>query len=184
MKTYNDGFTLLELMITLAVAAILAMIAAPSFDALLKSSALKAALTSINGDLRFARGEAVAKAQDVVICASSDGLTCSASNTWDSGWIIFNDTNSNGAPDYGTGSCATTEDCLYKYQSALSGAITLRADASQATFSTLGELSSGVSILRLCSDDADALNDSDKSRTLNVNASGSIFVTMGTTTCP
>lgn len=184
MKTYHDGFTLLELMITLAVAAVLAMIAAPSFDSLLKSSARTASLTSINGDIRFARAKAVAKSQDVVICASTDGATCSSSNTWESGWIIFNDVNANGSPNYGTGSCAPTEDCLYKSQGALSGGVTLRANAAQASFSTLGELSSGASTLRLCAADADALNDSDKSRTINIGSSGSTFVIMGATTCP
>lgn len=171
-------------MITLAVAAVLIMIAAPSFDGLLKSSARTAVLTSINGDIRFARGEAVAKAQDVVICASSNGSTCSGSNTWDTGWIVFNDLNSNGAPDYGTGSCATTEDCLHKSQGSITGGATLRANGAQAIFSNLGELSSGTNTLLLCAADADKLNDSDKSRTININAAGSIFVTMGTTVCP
>lgn len=184
MKTYSDGFTLLELMVTLAVSAVLAMIAAPSFDALLSSSARTAALTNINGDLRFARGGAVSKSRDVVICASADGSTCSASTTWDTGWIVFTDLNGNGAPDYGTGTCDTAEDCLLKSQSAMTGGVTLRADAAQLTFSNLGEVSSGATNLALCGANAESLNDSDNSRTLNINASGSIFVTMGTNTCP
>ena len=175
---------MLELMVSLSIAAILTMIAVPSFDALLNSSARTASLTNINGDLRFSRGTAVAKAQNVVICSSTDGSTCSGSNTWDSGWIVFKDINGNGAPDYGGGSCDTTEDCLLKSQEAMSGGVTLSANASQLTFSTLGELSSGATALSLCAANADALNDSDNSRTLNINASGSIFVTMGTSSCP
>lgn len=195
MKNYSDGFTLLELMITLVVSAVLAAIAVPSFDSLLKSNARTASLGSINGDIRFSRSEAVAKAKTVVMCSSADGFTCSDSEVWDTGWIIFNDVNSNGSPDYGTGTCDIAEDCLYKSQGALSGGVTLRGavsmtagvvtdDGSKVIFGELGELSSGTSGLSLCGADADALNDTDKSRTINISASGSIFVTMGTTTCP
>lgn len=171
-------------MVTLAVASILVAIAVPSFDSLLKSSARTAQLTNINGDLRFARSEAVGKSQTIVICASTNGTTCSGSNTWDTGWIIFNDRNGNGSPDYGTNTCDTNEDCLLKAQEAMAGGVTLRGNGSQSTFSVLGELTSGASSLSLCGDDAQSSNDSDKSRTLTIQASGSIFVTMGTLSCP
>lgn len=184
MKKSVRGFTLVELMVTLGVIAILAAVAAPAFEGLLNDAARRASLSAINGDVQFARGEALSKSQNVVICASSNGTTCSGSNTWDDGWIVFSDVNGNGAPNYGTNSCATTEDCLLKVDRGMTRGVTLRGNGSQLTFSELGELSGGATALSLCGNDAQSSGDSDKSHSLSVVGTGSMSVTKGTTTCP
>jgi type IV fimbrial biogenesis protein FimT len=46
-------------------------------------------------DMRYARTEAIKEGQQVTVCASADGATCSRSNIWQTGWIVFADPNGN-----------------------------------------------------------------------------------------
>jgi len=184
MKKYTAGFSLIELMVTLAVVAILAAIAVPSFESLMNSSARRAQLSSINGDIQFARGEALAKSRQVVVCSSSDGSTCSGNNDWSNGWIVFTDLNTDGIPDYGTGTCDITEDCLLKSKEAMNNRVNLNSAGSQLVFGPLGDLTAGANGFVLCAKDADVGVDTDHSNTLNINASGSVYATQGAATCP
>ena len=90
------GFTLIELMIALAILAILIRVAAPSMQDMMVNSRLQGASSDLVADLSLARGTAAAKGQRVTICQSSDSATCTAGSTWQSGWIVFVDGNSNG----------------------------------------------------------------------------------------
>jgi type IV fimbrial biogenesis protein FimT len=85
------GFTLIELLFTIALAAILTSLAAPSVTKLFKTNRVQTEASSLVGDLMLARTEAVKRGQNVSVCVSSDGATCLATNTWQSGWIVFPD---------------------------------------------------------------------------------------------
>lgn len=93
MKKKNYAYTLIELMVTISIVAILAAVAIPSYNNLLNNSRQSAALNLFLGELYLARSEAVKRSRQVVICASSDGVSCSNSNTWKNGRIIFIDAN-------------------------------------------------------------------------------------------
>ena len=85
----SHGFSLPELLCTLAVAAGVAAWAMPSFQAI----ALDAARTrEVNGFLQavhLARAEAIKRNGVVSLCPSPDGGQCAAGAAWQAGWIVF-----------------------------------------------------------------------------------------------
>lgn len=101
----NRGFTLIELMITLAVAAVVLGIALPSFTQMMRNNNSIAIGSELSAALNYARSEAVKRSKRVSICASSDGLSCLAANNWGQGWLVFVDnatTDSAAAATVGT----------------------------------------------------------------------------------
>ena len=88
---FSEGITLIEVIVVVAIAAILSMVAAPSFVSMTQRFRIITAASGFVGDLRFARSEAVRQGLPVTICASTDSATCSASAAWQSGWIVFAD---------------------------------------------------------------------------------------------
>jgi len=97
------GFTLLELMLTLAVAAVLAAVAIPNMRDFIRNNRLSAAANDLLRSTQIARSEAIKRQSSVVVCASTDPLdaapTCSYGSF--SGWVVFQDTNGNWALDAG-----------------------------------------------------------------------------------
>jgi type IV fimbrial biogenesis protein FimT len=112
MKKYS-GFTLIELMITLAVVGILLMVGVPSLKTFLQSNQLVAASNELISALHVARSEALKLNSRVSICESSDGKSCSNTGSWKNGWIVFVDANGDLA---GTGApcAAPNTDCLLR----------------------------------------------------------------------
>lgn len=97
-KAYSQvGFTLLELMITLAIAAILLSVGIPSFSALIKDSHLTVSNNDLVTAFNVARSEAVKRGVRVTVCKSANQTSCTTSNGWEQGWLVFTDENNNGA---------------------------------------------------------------------------------------
>ena len=84
----NAGFTLYELMVTLAVAGIIASFGVPSFQNIMASSRSATDTNDLVTALNLARSEATRRRAPIDVCASTDGATCSASNDWSTGWIV------------------------------------------------------------------------------------------------
>lgn len=83
-----SGFSLVELVVTLAVAAIIAAVAMPSFESMLNSSRLRGASEELTSVMLLARSEAVRRNAPVTVCGSSDGTTCNGSTNW-ARWIVI-----------------------------------------------------------------------------------------------
>lgn len=86
-----QGFSLLELMVVLALALVLTALAVPSYQGLMQRWALSREAQTLVDDLRHARAQALARGQPVSICPSIDGLACAAHADWGRGWMIFLD---------------------------------------------------------------------------------------------
>lgn len=95
----NSGFTLLELMITIALAAILLSVGVPSFNGLIKDSRLTVGNNDLVTAFNLARSEAIKRGLRVTVCKSADQASCTTSNNWEQGWLVFTDENENGSYD-------------------------------------------------------------------------------------
>lgn len=86
------GFTILELMVTIAIAAVLVSIAAPSFQSLISASRRDSAFSSLVDAIATARVEAVTRGVGVTLCATNDPgavvPSCSGSNAWERGILV------------------------------------------------------------------------------------------------
>src|SRR5580704_9506214 len=85
------GFTLVEILITIAVAAILTAAAVPAFRSFLQNDRAMTQSTSLVLSLNVARSEAIKQdiSGGVSVCPSTDGLTCSGASMWEQGWIVL-----------------------------------------------------------------------------------------------
>lgn len=109
----HSGFTLVELLIALAIVAIIATQAIPNFRVMVQNNKLISQKNEFITTLNLARSEAVKRSSRVTVCASSDKRTCNSTD-WSQGWIVFSDINADTVLDSGTGGCANGEDCLLR----------------------------------------------------------------------
>lgn len=89
------GFMLTELIVVMGVLAILLIIGVPSFRAFMASTQLTSAKNSLVLGLQRARAEALVSGRDLVLCPSSDGLSCETGSDWSAGWLLYMDNNRN-----------------------------------------------------------------------------------------
>ncbi|MEH6473795.1 MAG: GspH/FimT family pseudopilin [Halopseudomonas sp.] len=122
----NSGFTLIELMITLSLVAILVGLVAPGFTTFIQSNRLSGQINTLIGTIHLARAEAANRRMVVTLCASDNGANCNTTS-WEKGWILFSDDSINAEIDTSDG------DELLMYQEPLAGGNTLRASGFDGT---------------------------------------------------
>ncbi len=88
MKTSTSGFTLVELMVIIAMATILFTMAIPSFTSMVRNTRLATQANEFVSDLNLARSEAIKRGERVRVCKSADGTTCTGDGAWTQGWIV------------------------------------------------------------------------------------------------
>lgn len=83
------GVTLVELLVTVAVAAILLVVALPSFESTFRSNRLSVTSNELTASLSLARSEAIRNTRRAELCPSADGLACGTD--WNQGWMVWSD---------------------------------------------------------------------------------------------
>ena len=178
----SRGFTLVELVITLAVAGVLVSLAVPSFTQFVKNNRLITQANDLVTALNVARSEAIRRGNRVTLCKSSNQVSCAGSGSWDQGWIVFVDVN-----DDGIVSNAATD--VFRVHGALGGGVTLKGDAVLANYvsyvssggtqqigGTPSDTQSGV--LVLCDDRGFVSN----AKGIQISATGRVSAASATTT--
>jgi type IV fimbrial biogenesis protein FimT len=97
VKNKSRGFTLIELMVTLAIGSILMLIAVPTFETYRRNSELTAATNTLFSAINAARGEAMKRGMSAMVVAGTPtdaGNPPNATN-WNTGLIVFIDTDRN-----------------------------------------------------------------------------------------
>jgi type IV fimbrial biogenesis protein FimT len=89
----HRGFTALELIVTMAVIAILLTTGVPAFRDYSWNLRMKVAMDNLRSDLNLARGKAISHNIQTVICPSINNDECSGQSAWQDGWIVFSDLN-------------------------------------------------------------------------------------------
>jgi type IV fimbrial biogenesis protein FimT len=85
------GFTLIELMVVLVIAGVLAMIATPSFTKIIATQRLKSAASNLQIALLTARSEAIKRNANV--CLSTSNTGCTGAGAWNQGWYVVDASN-------------------------------------------------------------------------------------------
>lgn len=118
------GFTLVELVVTLAVIAIVSTLAVPAMSNMILVNTTNSRFNELQGMIALARTEAVKTPNaPILLCPTTNQTGCSGAITWEQGWLVARDANGNGVVDAG-------EDVL-KLSEALPGGRTLRVRVGQ-----------------------------------------------------
>lgn len=164
----NRGFTLIEMMVTVALLAILIAAVTPSFRGLLRDNQAATQANALVTSLMLARSEAIKRNAPVVMCRSNTGTSCAGSD-WADGWILWADTDGDTTIDSGE---------ILQVQEDLAGNFTLTATGASFTYRPDGSVSGAADSFELLPPDGDA----DYGRCVAVDVTGRPSVTKGA--CP
>jgi len=166
----SHGLTLIELMVTLAVFAIITALAFPGFRLYQQNSNRVSQINGLVSTFNLARSEAVKRSQQVIVCASADQANCSNSIDWTTGWIAVIDSDNSNAQD-------GAEAAFYAH-GRLSGANLILGDVAvaaagttQIIFSNTGASNIAATFMR-CDDRINTDGDSRHARAVILTTSG------------
>ncbi len=92
------GFTVIELLVTIALLAVILTTAVPALARFVEQQRLTATANHLVTHLQYARGQALDHNTLVAACPSGDGRTCTGGNRWEDGWIVYLDPDKAGQP--------------------------------------------------------------------------------------
>jgi type IV fimbrial biogenesis protein FimT len=94
----NGGFTLIEMLVSVVILALLIAVVAPGFSELIKNNRMLSQVYAMRAALNGARSEALAQRNFVTLCRSADGASCT-SGDWNTGFVAFLDDDGDGQVD-------------------------------------------------------------------------------------
>ena len=174
MSYRGKGFTLIELMVTLAVAGVLALVAAPSFVAFINNATADAQVSALTASLQEARTYSLKERRSVTVCggAVSSAAVPSCNGNWESGWAVFVEEGTT------VGSFQNTDRMISVHEPPSDGFSI--SGSNSVSFDGRGFATSGSGNLKIC----DSSNDTAYARNVAVSATGRVSVQKSGVSCP
>lgn len=149
MSIQAKGFTMLELIVVVAILGITLAFAVPGFIEMVANNRISSSTSDFVGSLQLAKAESAARISPVSVCKKNPaGTACVTSGDWEQGWIVFVDTNASGSVNAG--------DTVLSVHEALDSRITFRGTAEvtdSMTYTPSGAtLLTQTAILMMCDD--------------------------------
>lgn len=137
---HHMGFTLVELMVTVAVVAILLAIGAPQLQGFLFKQRVAADVDTLGAAMHLARSEALKRSGRVSVCplpaGHADRCVSAATKDWSNGWMVFINYPSAASGD---NEYDSTRDTLLRVEQAVrSGSVMSNTDAIAVSFQANG----------------------------------------------
>jgi type IV fimbrial biogenesis protein FimT len=186
------GFTLVELLVAVSIAAILLAVGIPSFRSAIASNRLTSTTNDLVGSLAQARSEAIRRGVRVTVCKSNAaGTDCDSTRTWAQGWISFVDTTRTAGTtaakvDTGEVILAVTQrdasSILVVPQTSVAQFVSFSSDGTARVMA--GTMQAGT--LRLC-EPSSALTNANRARDIEISSVGRLSTTTPdsvSNTCP
>ena len=133
---HQNGFTLLEMLVTVAILAILVGVVAPSINTILVKNRVTGDINTLSAIAQQARFSAVNEQFDVILCPTTNYDTCV--NDWANAKMIFIDENSNGSRD--------SSESLIASSDPLNTGNTINGISGAISFSEQGSISTSATI--------------------------------------
>jgi type IV fimbrial biogenesis protein FimT len=130
----QTGFTVIELMVTLAVAVVLVTMAVPAFNSFMQNNRITAQANDLLTAINASRDEALKRRATVTICSSSDGSSCTGN--WHDGWIVFTDDNAD--------SIVNGADQVLRVWGGLAGGATISSAQASLRYDSIGLVNSST----------------------------------------
>jgi type IV fimbrial biogenesis protein FimT len=153
------GMTLLEMLVALAVVAIVLTVVAPSVQTIISKNRTTSEINELSAAIQFARFNAIDQSSRAVVCPAPDFAACSAN--WNQAKIVFIDNNGNGARD--------DSEALLFSTTAIATTNTMTGPSGPIVFYESGATNASASI-KICPDS----KDSKLARSININAQGRV----------
>lgn len=136
----QSAYTIIELLTTVTVLAVLSGIAAPGLRTLVESNRAVSQANALAAAFYLARSEAITRGLPVSVCTSDDQATCSGSDDWSTGWIVFTD----GTAPSGSVDAGPPADTVLQGFPAIENGLLLTGSTDSLTFTANGFLQAGA----------------------------------------
>ncbi|WP_456405196.1 GspH/FimT family pseudopilin [Thiolapillus sp.] len=152
--TRPKGFTLVEVVVTVAVVGILASLAIPAFESIRARNAMAGSVNLFLAQAHLARSTAVTREKHITLCPTQNGSECHADHqSWQGGYLVFEDSNKNQRRD--------PEEQIVSHQQQAHGGVKIHSSSNhrnRITYRPLGRAWFSNTSVRFCLEGHPELN--------------------------